>query len=75
MMGNLGRAGYMHSTAGMWPYSYDSCAGSGKQAWSGLDGQLITACPDQPPASQRSAWGLGLQQGRGAPEFDVFEIA
>ncbi|ESK91106.1 glycoside hydrolase family 16 protein [Moniliophthora roreri MCA 2997] len=24
-MGNLGRAGYMATTDGMWPYSYDSC--------------------------------------------------
>lgn len=74
-MGNLGRAGYMKSTAGMWPYSYDTCAGSGKQPWSGLDPQLITACPDQPPAATRAAWGLNPAQGRGAPEFDVFEIA
>ncbi|KAE8231141.1 hypothetical protein CF326_g3852 [Tilletia indica] len=25
MMGNLGRPGYLGSTDGMWPYSYDSC--------------------------------------------------
>lgn len=109
MMGNLGRAGYMHSTAGaalawhlwvdchavlrslheaaapsprapslpagMWPYSYDSCEGSEKQPWSGLDPQLITACQDRPSPPERAAWGLNPGQGRGAPEFDVFEIA
>jgi hypothetical protein len=74
-MGNLGRAGYMQSTAGMWPYSYDTCEGSGKQPWSGLDGQLITACPSDPPGVDRGAWGLNPGQGRGAPEFDVFEVA
>ena len=74
-MGNLGRAGYMESTAGMWPYSYDTCEGSGKQLWSGLDGQLITACPTDPPGVDRAAWGLNPGQGRGAPEFDVFEVA
>ncbi|KAL4440631.1 hypothetical protein ABPG75_003632 [Micractinium tetrahymenae] len=25
LMGNLGRAGYMSSTDGMWPYTFDSC--------------------------------------------------
>ncbi|EFN59204.1 hypothetical protein CHLNCDRAFT_138137 [Chlorella variabilis] len=72
-MGNLGRAGYMASTAGTWPYSYNTCQGSGKQEWSGLEGQLITACPGDPPGVNRAAWGLHPQQGRGAPEFDVFE--
>ena len=24
-MGNLGRPGYLGSTDGVWPYSYDSC--------------------------------------------------
>ncbi|PSC76523.1 Beta-glucan synthesis-associated SKN1 [Micractinium conductrix] len=75
VMGNLGRAGYMRSTGGMWPYSYNTCEGSGKQAWSGLDGQLITACAEDPPGVDRTAWGLHPGQGRGSPEFDVFEIA
>lgn len=74
-MGNLGRAGFMKSTAGTWPYSYDTCEGSDKQPWSGLDPQLITACPDRPPPEQRAGWGLHPGQGRGAPEFDVFEVA
>lgn len=54
--------------------SYDQCEGSEAQAWSGLDPQLVTACPDRPPPLQRAAWGLHAGQGRGAPEFDVFEI-
>jgi hypothetical protein len=75
LMGNLGRAGYMASTAGMWPWSYGACEGSGAQPWSGLDPQLVNACPGDPPGVNRAAWGLNPQQGRGAPEFDVFEVA
>ncbi|KAI3433376.1 hypothetical protein D9Q98_003193 [Chlorella vulgaris] len=73
-MGNLGRAGYLASTAGVWPYSYNTCEGSGPLPWSSLDGQLITACPGDPPGVNRAAWGLHPEQGRGGPEFDVFEV-
>jgi hypothetical protein len=60
--------------AGVWPYSYNTCEGSGPLPWSSLDGQLITACPGDPPGASRAAWGLHPEQGRGAPEFDVFEV-
>ena len=75
LMGNLGRAGMMASTGGTWPYSYSTCEGSGQQAWSGLDPQLINACPGDPPGVNRQAWGLAPEQGRAAPEFEVFEVA
>eukprot|EP00878_Enallax_costatus_P032528 GHUV01035753.1.p1 GENE.GHUV01035753.1~~GHUV01035753.1.p1 ORF type:complete len:387 (+),score=53.49 GHUV01035753.1:114-1163(+) len=57
--GNLGRAGYLRSTAGRWPYSYDTCAGSGELSWSGNVGQRINRCNNP--------------IGRGAPEIDVLE--
>eukprot|EP00878_Enallax_costatus_P016697 GHUV01017520.1.p1 GENE.GHUV01017520.1~~GHUV01017520.1.p1 ORF type:complete len:582 (+),score=86.31 GHUV01017520.1:114-1748(+) len=57
--GNLGRAGYLRSTAGRWPYSYDTCAGSGRLAWSAADGQRVNRCTNS--------------RGRGAPEIDVLE--
>ncbi|CCK68455.1 beta-glucan synthesis-associated protein KRE6 KNAG_0A08020 [Huiozyma naganishii CBS 8797] len=72
-MGNLGRPGYLGSTDGVWPYSYDSCdAGitpnqSSPDGISYLPGQRLSACTcdgeDHP--------NPGV--GRGAPEIDVLE--
>ncbi|KAF8062056.1 KRE6 [Scenedesmus sp. PABB004] len=60
LQGNLGRPGYLRSTAGRWPYSYDTCEGSGPLEWSvGQPGQRTSAC--------------GGRRGRGAPEIDVLE--
>ncbi|RCK64580.1 Beta-glucan synthesis-associated protein KRE6 [Candida viswanathii] len=74
-MGNLGRPGYLASTDGVWPYSYDSCdAGitpnqSSPDGISYLPGQRLNKCTcageDHP--------NPGV--GRGAPEIDVIEGA
>lgn len=72
-MGNLGRPGYMASTEGVWPYTYDSCdAGitanqSSPDGISYLPGQKLNSCTckgeDHP--------NIGV--GRGAPEIDLIE--
>lgn len=72
-MGNLGRPGYMASTNGMWPYSYNECdAGitknqSSPDGISQLPGQRLPLCvcdgEDHPSPGT----------GRGAPEIDAIE--
>ena len=72
-MGNLGRPGYLASTEGVWPYSYESCdAGitpnqSSPDGISYLPGQKLSSCTcdgeDHP--------NPGV--GRGAPEIDIIE--
>lgn len=72
-MGNLARPGYLASSEGVWPYSYDSCdAGitpnqSSPDGISYLPGQRLSACTcdgeDHP--------NPGV--GRGAPEIDILE--
>jgi beta-glucanase (GH16 family) len=73
LMGNLGRPGYMATTEGVWPYTYDSCdAGitpnqSSPDGILYLPGQKLNACTckgeDHPNAGV----------GRGAPEIDIIE--
>lgn len=72
-LGNLGKAGYMQSTQGFWPYSYSECAESGPVSWSSSPGQTVTACPN-PPADYLRRFGFQPGQGRGAPEWDMFEM-
>ncbi len=69
------RPGYMMSTTGMWPYSYNSCRGdlSGTEREGANKPQKITACPD-PPGFNRTLYGLLPGQGRGAPEIDMVEM-
>lgn len=72
-MGNLARPGYLASSEGLWPYSYDSCdAGitpnqSSPDGISYLPGQRlnICTCDDEDHPNQ----GVG----RGAPELDIIE--
>ncbi|GIL64344.1 hypothetical protein Vafri_18312 [Volvox africanus] len=61
-LGNLGRAGYMRSTEGVWPFSYDICDDNAlhKQDWTDHNGQRINQC--------------NSTQGRGAPEIDLLEV-
>ena len=37
--------------------------------------QAISACEGTPSDAERAAWGLNAMQGRGVPEFDVFEVS
>ncbi|KAG7664099.1 KRE6 [[Candida] subhashii] len=72
-MGNLGRPGYLASTEGVWPYSYESCdAGitpnqSSPDGISYLPGQRLNSCTC--PGEDHPNPGVG----RGAPEIDVLE--
>ena len=63
LMGNLGRAIYTDSSEYIWPWSYDKCDSKVE-----LDQQLINACNPNP------GYGFHPNQGRGAPEIDIFEI-
>lgn len=72
-MGNLGRPGFLATTEGVWPYTYDSCdAGvtanqSSPDGISFLPGQKLNLCVcsggDHP----------NIGTGRGAPEIDIIE--
>lgn len=74
-MGNLGRPGYLATTDGMWPYTYNECdAGitpnqSMSDGTSKLPGQRLPACTC--PGADHPTPGTG----RGAPEIDVIEVA
>ncbi|GIM02208.1 hypothetical protein Vretimale_7129 [Volvox reticuliferus] len=61
-LGNLGRAGYLRSTGGVWPFSYDICDDNAlhKQNWTDHYGQRINRC--------------NSTRGRGAPEIDLLEV-
>ena len=74
-MGNLGRPGYLATTDGMWPYTYNECdAGitsnqSMTDGTSNLPGQRLSSCTckgaDHPTPGT----------GRGAPEIDIAEVS
>lgn len=67
--------GYMASTQGFWPYSYDVCdAAAGKVDWSSLPGQRVPACADA-PGFNRTRYGFAQGLGRGSPEVDLFEMS
>lgn len=72
-MGNLGRPGYLASTDGTWPYSYDSCDAGitvNQSSWDGisyLPGQRLSSCT----CSGEDHPNAGV--GRGAPEIDIIE--
>jgi hypothetical protein len=61
LMGNLGRALFLSSTTRMWPWSYNTCDDLSRSS------QRISACESSP------GFGLNANQGRGAPEIDIFE--
>lgn len=63
MMGNLGRAIFSASTNRMWPFSYNKCEPDVFEP----SNQRISACDSNPKH------GLNPNQGRGAPEIDLFE--
>ncbi|KAF2870805.1 beta-glucan synthesis-associated [Massariosphaeria phaeospora] len=72
-MGNLGRPGYLSTTDGMWPYTYQACDvgitpnQSSYDGLSRLPGQKLPSCTcngeDHPTPGT----------GRGAPEIDIVE--
>lgn len=75
IMGNIGRAAFLGSQDGTWPWSFDYCApwvekGEKKH-------QKINACGNltdkNDPDSYADRYGLGAFKGRGATEIDVME--
>lgn len=74
-LGNLARAGYMATSDGVWPYSYNECdAGitpnqSSTDGISYLPGQRLNKCTC--PGHDHPNEGTG----RGAPEIDALEAA
>jgi beta-glucanase (GH16 family) len=72
-MGNLGRPGYLSTTDGLWPYTYQACDvgitpnQSSSDGLSYLPGQRLPSCTC--PMEDHPTPG----KGRGAPEIDVIE--
>eukprot|EP01038_Epipyxis_sp_PR26KG_P013556 gene13556-18192_t len=64
LMGNLARASFESSTMHVWPWSYNKCGDIPKLS----SKQEINACDDNP------GYGMHPNQGRGAPEIDIFEV-
>ncbi len=73
-MGNLGRPGYLSTTDGMWPYTYQACDvgitpnQSSYDGLSNLPGQRLPSCTC--PGEDHPTPGTG----RGAPEIDIIEV-
>jgi beta-glucanase (GH16 family) len=74
-LGNLGRPGYLATTDGTWPYTYNDCdAGitpnqSDSSGMNKLPGQKLASCVC--PGQEHPTPG----KGRGAPEIDVIEVS
>ncbi|OBA24244.1 beta-glucan synthesis-associated [Metschnikowia bicuspidata var. bicuspidata NRRL YB-4993] len=72
-LGNLGRPGYLGTTEGVWPYTYDSCDSgitanqSSPDGISYLPGQKLNVCTC--PGESHPNTGVG----RGSPEIDIVE--
>jgi beta-glucanase (GH16 family) len=72
-MGNLGRPGYLSTTDGTWPYTYQACDvgitpnQSSPDGMSYLPGQRLSSCTC--PGEDHPTPGTG----RGAPEIDIIE--
>ncbi|KAI2481545.1 beta-glucan synthesis-associated protein KRE6 [Pyrenophora tritici-repentis] len=73
-MGNLGRPGYLSTTDGLWPYTYQACDvgitpnQSSPDGLSHLPGQRLSSCTC--PGEDHPTPGTG----RGAPEIDIIEV-
>ncbi|DBA01290.1 TPA: hypothetical protein N0F65_001795 [Lagenidium giganteum] len=75
VMGNIGRAAFLGSQEGTWPWSFDYCAPWVEDVEK--TEQLISRCgnrtDDDDPYSYPEDYGLHPFQGRGATEIDVME--
>jgi len=70
LLGNLARATYESSSAGVWPFSFDDCVRPEDEIacrGSQCHAQRISACNENP------GHGMNPRQGRGAPEVDIME--
>ena len=64
LMGQLSRATFEDTTTNIWPWSYDKCGDIDNLATR----QRISSCDPNP------GYGFHPNQGRGAPEIDIFEV-
>ncbi|RLN92138.1 hypothetical protein BBJ28_00022866, partial [Nothophytophthora sp. Chile5] len=75
IMGNIGRAPYLDSEDGTWPWSFDMCAPFVEKTEKVK--QKINACGNltnkHDTSSYPEMYGLNPFQGRGATEIDVME--
>ncbi|GLD91630.1 hypothetical protein PINS_up000163 [Pythium insidiosum] len=75
IMGNLGRATFLGSQEGTWPWSYDYCGPWVEESQNVI--QKISACGNltdkDDPESYPERYGLNRHQGRGATEIDIME--
>lgn len=85
-LGNLARAGYMASTEGTWPYSYEACDvgvtpnQSSSDGLSHLPGQKLNSCicngEDHPnPGTARSAPEIDILEGLYNDYSQTFNVA
>lgn len=85
-LGNLARAGYMASTEGTWPYSYDACDigvtanQSSNDGLSHLPGQKLNSCicpgEDHPnPGTARAAPEIDILEGLNGDYAQTFNVA
>ncbi|RMY97051.1 hypothetical protein D0862_08269 [Hortaea werneckii] len=74
-MGNLGRPGYLATTDGMWPYTYNDCDAGITPNQSMTDG--VSYLPGQrlPSCSCEGEEHPTPGKGRGCPEIDIIEVS
>ncbi|KAK0454778.1 glycoside hydrolase family 16 protein [Armillaria borealis] len=70
VMGNLGRAGYVATLEGLWPYSYDACDVG---TLSYLPGQRLSWCTCDRESHPGPRHTNSTYVGRSAPEIDILE--
>ncbi|KAJ0397503.1 hypothetical protein ATCC90586_003768 [Pythium insidiosum] len=75
IMGNIGRATFLGSQEGTWPWSYDYCGPWVEKGQNVI--QKISACgnltDEDDPDSYPEKYGMNRHQGRGATEIDIME--
>ena len=72
-LGNLGRPGYMSTTDGMWPYSYQACDAGITPNQSSTDGISWLPGMKLPSCTCRGEDHPSPGTGRGVPEIDILE--
>lgn len=74
-MGNLGRPGYLATTDGMWPYTYNDCDSGITPNQSMTDGTSYLPGQRLPNCVCQNEDHPSPGTGRGAPEIDIIEAS
>ncbi|USW50189.1 Putative beta-glucan synthesis-associated protein Skn1/Kre6/Sbg1 [Septoria linicola] len=74
-MGNLGRPGYLATTDGLWPYTYNDCDAGITPNQSMTDGTSFLPGQRLPSCTCRNEDHPSPGTGRGAPEIDIIEVS